>query len=339
MSLNVTAALYGEILKEEEGGFEERVNDAKKFMDWFFYKTGVERNVKDAKIFVAGGTGRYAIAAAEMGVKDISHMDLSEENVRRIQGISDQNNYGIKSIQGNLMDLDLENEYDLIVSEGVIQHLPDPGLGLQKISKCLKSNGSFFFSIYRYGTLSWTISERLRKLHSPADFNEMIDVLGKLSLYDRPIAYSHGTFGRWLLDVLYVPQHGTYAEQQVADTLEESGLSVTSRDNLPALHFSLPTHKTLYFIAKAPEDLAKVNWSAIKVESLYHDKCDDYPVYVNELIDELDAYVEKYKDRSALEKAIFSIGVLTAFDECWRQALFEEAACNRMINYLKKYCG
>lgn len=166
----------------------------------------------------------------------------------------------------------------------------------------------------------------------------MIHILGKLSLYDRPISYSSGTLGRYLLDVLYVPQHGTYSEQQVADTLEAAGLSVTSRDNLPPLYFSLPTHKILYFIAKAPAAITNVNWSAIKVENLSHEKCDDFPTYVNELIEELDLCVNKYKDGSTLEKAVFSIGVSIAFDDCWREGLYEKAACNRIVNYLKKYC-
>lgn len=337
MSLALTGALYGELLNVTEEKFLERVNDAKKIIDWLFTQIGFGKGDKDLDLLIAGGTGRHALAASLLGVQNISYIDLSAKNIDRMKKISRENKISnIEIIHGNIMDVKEEKRFDVCASEGVVQHLPDPTGGLKTLLRTVKSNGHLFFTLYRYGILTYLVYERVRRLHRPDDFGKMISTLNKLSLYDLPISFSSGTLGQYLLDDLFVPHFAFYSEYQVVESLENAGLKILYHDHLPRLQFSVPSVKALYFIVNVPENYDYDKLNSIHLKEMTHTESPEFEDYINETINVLDECIEKLSNSSILERNIFSIGLSLVFDKCWGQKMFEKEACNTIVQYLKK---
>jgi 2-polyprenyl-3-methyl-5-hydroxy-6-metoxy-1,4-benzoquinol methylase len=88
--------------------------------------------------------------------------------------------------QANLLELNLPQKYQLIVSTGVIHHLCDPQLGLKRVYDCLSTDGLIYLWLYHsFGEFQRLLDRELvRLLWGPeqSDFQEGVGIMEDLGL-------------------------------------------------------------------------------------------------------------------------------------------------------------
>ncbi len=110
---------------------------------------------QDLDILVAGcGSSQAAKFAFFVPNARITGIDLSNDSISHTQHILDK--YNINNVKLVQMPIEeagrLNQQFDLIVSTGVLHHLPDPNMGLKALQQILKPNGSMYLMVYgRYG--------------------------------------------------------------------------------------------------------------------------------------------------------------------------------------------
>tara|TARA_B100000029_G_scaffold462151_1_gene494420 strand:- start:492 stop:2369 length:1878 start_codon:yes stop_codon:yes gene_type:complete len=107
---------------------------------------------KNPKILVAGcGTGEHSIGAATRYLNsEVLAIDLSLKSLS--YAIRKTKEFGINNIkymQADVLELkNLEKDFDIIESSGVIHHMKDPIYGLKVLTDCLKKNGLMRIAVY-----------------------------------------------------------------------------------------------------------------------------------------------------------------------------------------------
>ena len=110
---------------------------------------------EDIDILVAGcGSSQAAIMGATLPKARIVAIDLSAASLERSQALARKHGVtNVIHIHKSLIDTgELGQEFDFIVSSGVIHHLPDPAAGLKSLRRVLRPMGSMLVMVYgRYG--------------------------------------------------------------------------------------------------------------------------------------------------------------------------------------------
>lgn len=110
-----------------------------------------DQELDDWNILDAGcGTGHRLIALAERYPKaNFTGMDITENSLKIGKSIiKNRNTNNVDFLQKNIYEIDRINHYDLIVSTGVIHHLVDPKIGLEKLCNCLTDDGIILIWLY-----------------------------------------------------------------------------------------------------------------------------------------------------------------------------------------------
>lgn len=105
----------------------------------------------DARIWVAGcGTQQAAHWGMSFPEGRVLATDLSHEVLQRAQGLADALGLAhVRFAQHDLMTSPPENDaFDLVVSTGVIHHLPSPSTGLRHLRQALKADGALQLMVY-----------------------------------------------------------------------------------------------------------------------------------------------------------------------------------------------
>jgi len=139
------------------------------------------------RILDAGcGTGHRVLGLAKRWPQaQFLGIDFSKASLRVARTLADQHRIeNVQFQQGDLMALEPSQEFDLIVSTGVIHHLEDPGKGLANLSRCLAPGGHIILWLYHpYGEFSRLLERELvltlwdREKMSFADGIEMMRAL------------------------------------------------------------------------------------------------------------------------------------------------------------------
>lgn len=120
------------------------------------------------EILSAGcGTGEAELFLAINNPKaQITAVDLSENSLKRAKGYAGELKLkNISYFHENLMEMQLEKQFDIIISCGVIHHLSSPAKGLENLKKHLKPNGIMIIMVYgEYGRHEITLFQEAIKL-------------------------------------------------------------------------------------------------------------------------------------------------------------------------------
>jgi SAM-dependent methyltransferase len=128
------------------------------------------RNLAGTKILIAGcGTNQAAYYAMRLPETSVTAIDLSLPSLQHTQFLKER--HGLDNLnlrQMNLLDvarLD-SGPYDLIVSTGVLHHLPDPDVGLRALRDVLAPDGVMNLMVYgRYLRVGvYMLQEAFRRL-------------------------------------------------------------------------------------------------------------------------------------------------------------------------------
>lgn len=118
------------------------------------------------------GMGRQALGFAMLGVGHVSHVDISNGNVARLNAALEEHfpNLPVESAVGDLCTSDLGTaKFDLIYLNGVIHHVANPAQALANCAKSLKPGGLIWLGYYRSGCFRWFVVEMMRRLIGGSD--------------------------------------------------------------------------------------------------------------------------------------------------------------------------
>lgn len=113
---------------------------------------------------IACGTGLILLDyAQEFPEVQFSGFDITEASVNRAnEALAQENVTNAQARQQNIMELELESEFDYILSWGTIHHLPDSEEGVRILCRALKPGGVIRTGIYGfYGNWERRIQQEL----------------------------------------------------------------------------------------------------------------------------------------------------------------------------------
>ncbi|OBI90990.1 bifunctional 2-polyprenyl-6-hydroxyphenol methylase/3-demethylubiquinol 3-O-methyltransferase UbiG [Mycobacterium sp. 1245805.9] len=111
----------------------------------------------DLDILIAGGgTNQAAVFAYTNRSAKVVAVDTSQPSLDHLQYLKDK--YGLWNLELHRVPIDempsLKRNFDLIVSTGVLHHLPDPAAGMTALKGCLRRDGVLGVMVYaKYGQM------------------------------------------------------------------------------------------------------------------------------------------------------------------------------------------
>src|ERR1700678_2624743 len=105
----------------------------------------------DVKILIAGcGTGHHPISiAAEYPDAAVTAIDFSKSSLAyAIRQSRKYNVPNLKFLHGDILNLDMRGEFEVIEAVGVLHHMDDPLAGLQALIRALKPGGFLKLGLY-----------------------------------------------------------------------------------------------------------------------------------------------------------------------------------------------
>jgi SAM-dependent methyltransferase len=98
--------------------------------------------------------------------------------------------------QGDISELNTSDQFDLIISTGVIHHLPDPGYGIRKLCQVLSPEGGMLLWLYhRFGEFDRLLQRELVLTLAGAgstDIDAGVNLLSELKISLNPEQYGSG---------------------------------------------------------------------------------------------------------------------------------------------------
>ena len=193
----------------------------------------------DIEVLVAGcGTwqaAKYALChpAARVVAIDISSTSLDQ--TERLKEKYDLTNLEIRHLPIESA-ADLDHQFDMIISTGVLHHLVDPDAGLRALRSLVKPDGAMYLMLYAsYGRIGVRmIQDYCRKLGvgtSQQEIDDLRGVLSTLSQYHPLVLMMRGSRdglnAEHLVDAVLNPRDRTYTVPQLFDFIERNDLLLT----------------------------------------------------------------------------------------------------------------
>ena len=195
---------------------------------------------QDLRILCAGcGSSQAALIALNNPDCSVVGVDLSEASLAHSNRLRERHSLGnLELRQMSLLDVgQLNRSFDLIVSTGVLHHLPDPDAGLKALADVLDVRGSM--AIMLYGTAGragvYLVQDILRRLGAGPNaegvriarellkavpsYHYLVSTNGKL-----PNDLTDDVGDAGLVDMLLHPQDRAYSVPEIMAFVETAGL-------------------------------------------------------------------------------------------------------------------
>ena len=193
----------------------------------------------DIDVLVAGcGTwqaAKYALCHPEARVVAIDISRTSLDHTERLKQKYDMTNLEIRQLSiENAQNLD--HQFDMIISTGVLHHLVDPDAGLRSLRLLLKPDGAMYLMLYgRYGrTGVLMFQEYCRRLGvgtSEQEINDLTATLSMLPPHHPLVLMMRGSSNNLntqnLVDAVLNPRDRSYSVPELFDFIERNDLLLT----------------------------------------------------------------------------------------------------------------
>ena len=198
----------------------------------------------DLDILVAGcGTmqaPKFALNLPDARITAIDICDNSIEHTNRLLKLHHINN--VTTLKLPVEDVaDLEKEFDLVISTGVLHHLPDPAEGLDALRSVLRADGSMYLMLYgKYGRDGiYYLQDMIGRTGltassvTPADLAAIRQLLDLLPPH-HPLAAKRHFFNNFhvgdeeLVDLFLHPQDRGYSVPDITHYLDGCGMKLKS---------------------------------------------------------------------------------------------------------------
>ena len=172
---------------------------------------------------VGCGGGRYSLALAGLGAKEVQGIDVSKAAVadarKRAKAM------GVKNVtfrNGSVLTLPYPDaSFDCVVFSGVLQHVAQPVKALNELSRVTKPGGMLYLLVYATEGIRWPLVEMLRPLAQEVGFTAMDHAVAEARL--------PANRRRTYLDDLLVPYIDFYSWECLKDLLKDKGFSKVDR--------------------------------------------------------------------------------------------------------------
>ena len=172
------------------------------------------------------GGGRFSIAMHLLGAKHVTGIDIGIEAIndakrrREAHGISpDKVHFENQSLLS--LPETWDNQFDRVLSSGVLHHTVNPELALQEAYRILKPGGIAFIYVYGAGGLHWEMVDWVRALvhDCPEQFARQT-----LRLLDAPVGKVFHIMDHW-----FVPNYETLTATEFEARCKATGFTVEQR--------------------------------------------------------------------------------------------------------------
>lgn len=165
---------------------------------WFLFPG---RDLAGWRILDAGcGTGHRLAALAKTYRKtQFTGLDISSSSLAVAQQLAEKHQLGnLSFLEGDIEELATSEQFDLIISTGVIHHLPDPAGGVKKLSQALSAEGIMLLWLYhRFGEFDRLLQrEMVMRLAGTGNFDDGMKVLSELKISLNPEQYGSGVLAQ-----------------------------------------------------------------------------------------------------------------------------------------------
>lgn len=182
---------------------------------------GFDKNFFSDKVCFDGGcgTGRFSIAMAELGAKQVVAADLGDASLAMARKVAKE--YRLDNIEFVKQDItDLRNwndaSFDFVASNGVLHHTVDAERGIREHFRITKHGGTFWLYLYGDGGIYWFVYDQMKRLMKDFTEQEIKKILLQFQIREGLIY----TF----LDNVMAPIRNYYYTSNVVDMLKEIGL-------------------------------------------------------------------------------------------------------------------
>lgn len=219
-------------------------------------------NYEGLCILIAGcGTNQAAYFAYRNPTCQVVGIDLSEASLAHEKFLKEKHALSnLRLLHGSLLDVGrLGETFDLVVSTGVLHHLPDPHAGLQALRAVLRAEGAIGLMVYgqTLRTGVYAMQEAFRLMGVPQDtagVECVKEVLAQLPdrhpvvAYTRKASETDLSYDAGLVDTFLHPVDRAYTVPELMAFLRDNGLGFMTWTepmkyllacNLPAGHPAL----------------------------------------------------------------------------------------------------
>ncbi|HEX6044026.1 MAG TPA: class I SAM-dependent methyltransferase [Pyrinomonadaceae bacterium] len=189
-------------------------------------------------VLIAGcGTWQSAKFAISHPAARVMAIDISPTSLQHTEALKQK--YDLANLEVRELPIenvaDLDHQFDMIVSTGVLHHLADPDAGLRALRSVLKPDGAMYLMVYApYGRAGvHMLQEYCRMLGvgtSPQDINDLSAALRELPQHHPLVSMVRGAREALdagaLIDALLNPRDRTYSVPQVYEFLERNDLQL-----------------------------------------------------------------------------------------------------------------
>lgn len=187
-------------------------------------------------ILIAGcGTNQAAVIAYTNPGSKIVAVDVSQPSLDHHRHLKDK--YGMRNLELNLLPIEeigsLHQDFDLIISTGVLHHLAEPEAGMKALASCLRPNGVMALMLYaRYGRIGVEIMQGLFRelglLQDRVSVNLVNEALASLPK-EHPVKSYLATapdlaFDAGLVDTFLHGRDRSYTVQDCLELVDSAGM-------------------------------------------------------------------------------------------------------------------
>lgn len=204
----------------------------------------------ELSVLIAGcGTGEGGIICALQHPKaKFTFVDISSSSLRMAEKyINELNITNIKIVQEDIMTMNLETQFDIIISTGVIHHLSDPSMGVNNLKKHLKQSGVLSGMVYgEYGRYEIGLFQEALKimLKNNVDFVKGIEyvktIFKNVSSENRivNIAWKQDIDlgDQHIVDLLLNVNEHRYNVKSLCEMIENGGMKIVEFINMSTLN-------------------------------------------------------------------------------------------------------
>ena len=147
-----------------------------------------DRELRGWRVLDAGcGTGQRLVGMArQFPQAEFTGLDLSATSLEVAASLVDRHGLAnVRLMQGDLSEGAICGRYDLVVSTGVIHHLPSPRIGIEALARALSEHGLLYVWLYHaYGEFDRMLKRDLAALfrRDSADLRDGIAIVESLGL-------------------------------------------------------------------------------------------------------------------------------------------------------------